>query len=294
MCSSSALHSGTSLWLHNQTVLLSQSSQATTEFQYRAYWKSTDQSLPLGNHRELGWRCSISTFTCTQESRLVEDGVKAGSRKTRVCVCAHCSNLITCSWSVITFLLSYLVWFFSLSLAFFKCVSEIWSYTLTFICPGWIQGCTSSYFLSSPWFCHNNTTWSLWLVLTGVFLGLPSYLSAYKLSDWWYKPLQEQTRAGNKEYRHARGFTFSITRHCLSVVRGCDLIRFDWQWLNNAAPVIRFWFNCIRILPTSNESGVHRENSTENNTNNRLISCKTLCDTRYFNRNAGFHVSMQS
>lgn len=40
-------------------------------------------------------------------------------------------------------------------------------------------------------------------------------------------------------------------------MRGWDLIRSDWQWLNNTPRVIRFWFNRCFTLPTSK----HRENT---------------------------------
>lgn len=126
------------LWLNNQTVVLSQSFQATTEFQYIAYCQSTDQSLPFSSHWELRWMHSITTFSCTQETRLVED-IKL-RQEVGGHVYLHCNKLITlnlaftCSWSVIWFLLSYL--FLNKAGHTFS-VSEIWSYTLICFCPGW-------------------------------------------------------------------------------------------------------------------------------------------------------------
>lgn len=125
---------------------------------------------------------------------------------------------------------------FLLSLAFFKCVSEIWSYTLTFICPGWIQGRTamndellflvltsilSQYYLESLT-CSNRA----------FFWGLPSYLSAHKLSDWWVALTRRRNKQGlgikSISMHHWRIYHLKTDLGCLSVVRGCDLIDNGW------------------------------------------------------------------
>lgn len=51
--------------------LVSHSSQTTTKFQDRAKWKSTYQSLPLGNKRELSPGLSATSFPCTRGNRLL-------------------------------------------------------------------------------------------------------------------------------------------------------------------------------------------------------------------------------
>lgn len=58
-------------------------------------------------------------------------------------------------------------------------------------------------------------------------------------------------------------------------MRGWDLIRFDWQWLNNAPPVIRFWFNRCFTLPTSK----HRENTDFFHAKNVSVFGRKLLDT---------------
>lgn len=129
-CAALLLYAAASVWLHNRTVSLSQSSQATAGFPYEAYRKSADQSLPFSNHWEQRWRHLITTFTCTQETRLVEK-IKL-RQEVGGLVYMHCDNLITLnlvfpySWSVIRFLPFNLLW------------TSTSTSTVTCFYPGWI------------------------------------------------------------------------------------------------------------------------------------------------------------